>query len=115
MNTESLHHVRHTVWANVDLIVSAVAVVAVCSTQAWRVCCADLLLFFSAIAVYFLLSKHFKVKGRPGRRSCKESIDDSEQDYVTQSQYEELHQALDALEGSIADELDQSPSFEEST
>lgn len=99
MNTES----RHVMLANVDLVISAVAAVAVCSTQAWRVCCADLLLFFSAIAVYALLTKHFKVKGKPGRRSCKESIDEPQDDYVTQSQYEELNQALDALEESVCD------------
>jgi len=103
MNAES----RRMLLANVDLIIPAVAVVAICSTQAWRVCCADLLLFFSAIAVYALLSKHFKVKGRPGRPSCKESIDSLEQDYFTQSQEEELNQALDALEESCTDQLDQ--------
>jgi len=102
MNAES----RRMLSANVDLILPAAAVVAICSTQAWSVCCADLLLFFSAIAVYALLSKHFKVKGRPGRPCCKESIDSLEQDYFTLSQEEELNQAIDFLDESCTAELD---------
>jgi len=72
MNTES----RRGLAANVDLIISGVAVVAVCSSQTWRTSCFDMLLFFSAIAVYIVLSRHFKVKGRPTR--CKDSMDPKE-------------------------------------
>merc|ERR1719498_1412561 len=99
MNTESRHNV---LLANVDLVIPAVAVIAVCSTQAWSVCCADLLLFFSAIAVYTLLSKHFRVKGRPVRLSCKELFDEPEPECSSQSQYEELDRALSELEESVA-------------
>jgi pentatricopeptide repeat protein len=69
--------------ANLDLFISGVAVVAVVASQPMRICCADLLLFFSAIAVYVLLSRHFKRKGRPSAH-CKESIAELEQEHFAE-------------------------------
>jgi hypothetical protein len=58
--------------ANVDLIISAVAVVAVCSAQPFKSCCWDLALFFIAIGGYALLAKRFKVKVVPTAKLPKE-------------------------------------------
>lgn len=60
-------------WANVDIIISAIAVCAVSTTVApdsalpWRFWCGDLVLFFAAIGVYTLVTKHCTPRAAQGK------------------------------------------------
>jgi len=80
--------------ANVDLLLSGAAAIAVCSYQSWRIASIDMLLLFSAIAVYALLSQYFKLR-KPTSCSCQESIVDPQQEV----------QCEDALEAKVRQEI----------